>query len=141
MSNVYPQWWDTTITIYNKSLFDKSGIIRVPKTYKELSAIAQKIKTNTGAYAFIPTITENDTMLKILNKYGVSDISDLNSAQSIQVFEMFKNLYKNDLIPAETITLTHREALEQYMSGKVIFYQGGANFLNMIRENAPSVYE
>ena len=54
---------------------------------------------------------------------------------------MFKTLYEKDLIPPETITMTHREALEQYMAGKIIFYQGGSNFLNMIRENAPSVYE
>ena len=36
--------------------------------------------------------------------------------------------------------MTHREALEQYMAGKIVFYQGGANFLNMIKENAPKVY-
>ena len=53
---------------------------------------------------------------------------------------MFKTLYKKGLIPQETITMTHREALEQYMAGKIIFYQGGANFLNMIKENAPKVY-
>lgn len=54
---------------------------------------------------------------------------------------MFKNLYQKELIPAESITFTHREALEQYMAGKIVFFQGGANFLNMIKENAPSVYE
>jgi putative chitobiose transport system substrate-binding protein len=135
-------WYATSaITIYNKDLFAKSGIIRLPKTYKELASTAEKIKANTGAYAYLPTITENDTMMKILNKYGISELSDLNSKQSIQVFNMFKDLYKKDLIPAETVTMTHREALEQYMAGKIIFYQGGSNFLNMIRENAPSIYE
>ena len=79
-------------------------------------------------------------MVKILNKYGVSELEDLNSPESQKVFEMFKTLYQNDLIPPETITFTHREALEQYMAGKIVFYQGGANFLNMIKENAPSVY-
>ena len=79
-------------------------------------------------------------MIKILNKYGVSEIKDYNSERSIKVFEMFKELYKKGLIPPETITMTHREALEQYMAGKIIFYQGGANFLNMIKENAPRVY-
>ena len=134
-------WYATSaITIYNKALFKKSGIIRLPKTYKELAAISEKIKKNTGAYSYLPTITENDTMVRILNKYGVSDISDFNSPQSAQVFEMFKNLYKKDLIPPETITMTHREALEQFMAGKIVFYQGGANFLNMIKENAPKVY-
>ena len=133
-------WYATSaITIYNKDLFQQSGIIRLPKTYKELSAISEKVKENTGAYAYLPTITENDTMVKILNKYGIADAEDYPKAQ--KVFEMFKTLYQKNLIPPESITFTHREALEQYMAGKIIFYQGGANFLTMIKENAPSIYE
>lgn len=135
-------WYATSaITIYNKALFNKSGIIRLPKTYKELSSISEKIKTNTGAYAYLPTITENVTMVKILNKYGISEAEDINTQESQKVFEMFKELYQKDLIPKESITFTHREALEQYMAGKIVFFQGGANFLKMIEENAPSVYE
>ena len=120
-------------------MFQQSGIIRLPKTYKELSAISEKVKENTGAYAYLPTITENDTMVKILNKYGIADAEDYPQAQ--KVFEMFKTLYQKNLIPPESITFTHREALEQYMAGKIVFYQGGANFLTMIKENAPSIYE
>ena len=135
-------WYATSaITIYNKDLFAKSGIIRLPKTYKELALIAEKIKSGSGAYAYLPTLTENDTMMKILNKYGITELKELNSDESVKVFEMFKTLYDKDLIPPETITMTHREALEQYMAGKIVFYQGGSNFLNMIKENAPSVYE
>ncbi len=135
-------WYATSaITIYNKDLFTKSGIIRLPKTYKELAVIAEKIKSGSGAYAYLPTLTENDTMMKILNKYGITELKDLNSPESVKVFDMFKTLYDKDLIPPETITMTHREALEQYMAGKIVFYQGGSNFLNMIKENAPSVYE
>ena len=135
-------WYATSaVTIYNKDLFAKSGLIRLPKTYKELASVADKIKTNSGAYAYLPTITENDTMMKILNKYGITELKQLNSQDTADVFNMFKTLYEKDLIPPETITMTHREALEQYMAGKIIFYQGGSNFLNMIRENAPSVFE
>ncbi|MBR6127726.1 sugar ABC transporter substrate-binding protein [bacterium] len=134
-------WYATSaITIYNKDLFAKSGIIRLPKTYKELASISEKVKTNTGAYAYLPTITENDTMVKILNKYGVSEITDFNSPNSQKVFEMFKTLYQKELIPPESITYTLREALEQYMAGKIVFFSGGANFLKMVEENAPSVY-
>lgn len=135
-------WYATSaITIYNKDLFQKSGLVRLPKTYNELASISEKIKKNTNAYSYLPTITENDTMIKILNKYGISDREDFNSKQAIEVFEMFKDLYQKELIPPETITMTHREALEQYMAGKIVFYQGGANFLNMIKENAPKVYK
>jgi putative chitobiose transport system substrate-binding protein len=135
-------WYATSaITSYNKDLFAKSGIIRLPKTYKELAYISEKLKNNTGAYAYLPTITENDTMVKILNKYGISEIADFNSKEAQSVFSMYKELYQKGLIPPESITFTHREALEQYMAGKIVFYQGGANFLNMIKENAPSIYE
>ncbi len=134
-------WYATSaITIYNKDLFKKSGLVRLPKTYQELASVSEKIKTRTGAYSYLPTITENDTMVKILNKYGLSDPQKYDSEQSIEVFEMFKNLYQKGLIPPETITMTHRETLEQYMAGKLVFYQGGANFLNMIKENAPKIY-
>ena len=131
-------WYATSaITIYNKDLFGKSGIIRLPKTYKELGAISKKIKENTGAYAYLPTITENDTMVKILNKYGITE----NYIAATPIFEMYKDLYQNDLIPKESITFTLREALEQYMSGKIVFFFFLSNFLTMIRENAPSIYE
>ena len=135
-------WYATSaITIYNKDLFEKSGIVRLPKTYKELSAICEKVKNNTAAYAYLPTITENDTMVKILNKYGITKSDDFNSSEAQKVFDMFRNIYQKGFIPAESITFTHREALEQYMAGKIVFFQGGANFLNMIKENAPTVYE
>lgn len=54
---------------------------------------------NTGAYAMLPNITENDTMLRILNKYGINSAQNINSDKSIEVFNYFKNLYENDLIP------------------------------------------
>lgn len=134
-------WYATSaVTIYNKELLNKAGIEKLPKTFNELADISAKIKDKTGAYAFLPTITENDTMVKILNKYGISEPSEYSRKDSVEVFGMFKTLYKNNLIPPETITMTHREALEQYMAGKIVFYQGGANFLNMIKENAPKIY-
>jgi len=134
-------WYATSaITIYNKDLFQKSGLLRLPQTYEELALVSKKIQDNTGAYSYLPTITENDTMVKILNKYGISEAKDFKSEKALKVFEMFKDLYQKNLIPPETITMTHREALEQYMAGKIVFYQGGANFLNMIKENAPKTY-
>ncbi len=135
-------WYATSaITIYNKKLYQKAGLSSVPLTYEDLAKISMQVKNKTGCYAYFPTITENDTMLKILNKYGVNSSDTIASNESIQVFEMYKSLYQNKLIPAESITQTHQEALEKYMSESVIFYQGGANFLSMIKDNAPDVYK
>lgn len=133
-------WYATSaITIYNKDLLNKAGI-QIPKTYSQVAQSAKTVKSATGAYIILPNITENDTMLKILNKYGVSNSSDINSKKSIQTFEMFKNLYTQNLIPKETVTMTLQEALEKYMSENIVLIGAGANFLNMIKENAPSTY-
>lgn len=135
-------WYATSaITIYNKELLNKAGFDTPPKTYKKLGQIAPEIREKTGAYAFMPTITENDTMLKILNKYGINSWTNINSEKSLDVFDFYKNLYQKDLIPKETVTQTQREALEKYMSGEIVFFQSGANFLNMIKENSPEVYK
>lgn len=132
-------WYATSaITIYNKDLLTKSGA-KMPATYKDLAQIAPQIKQKTGAYVLLPNITENDTMARILNKYGVTP-NNINSQKSQEVFKLFKNLYEKDLIPKESITQTHREALEKYMAEKIVFFQAGANFLTMIKENAPSTY-
>ncbi len=133
-------WYATSaVTIYNKKLLSKSGA-KMPETFEDLGEIAPLIKEKTCAYVLLPNITENDTMLRILNKYGVTAFN-INSDQSIQVFDYFKNLYEKDLIPKESVTQTHREALEKYMAEQIVFFQAGANFLNMIKENAPSTYK
>lgn len=135
-------WYATSaITIYNKDLFKKAGLYNLPKTYDDLAKIAHIVKEKTGAYAFMPTITENDTMLKILNKYGINSWENINSKESVEIFDFYKNLYAKNLIPKESITQTHREALEKYMSNQVVFFQAGANFLNMIKENSPDTYK
>mgnify|MGYP000027054753 CR=1 FL=1 len=132
-------WYATSaVTIYNKELVSKAGV-KLPGTYEDLADIAPAVHQKTGAYIMLPNITENDTMIKILNKYGVTS-HNINSDESVEIFDYFKNLYENDLIPKESITQTHREALEKYMAEKIVFFQAGANFLNMIKENAPSTY-
>ena len=132
-------WYATSaITIYNKDLIQKSGI-SVPKTYSQIAEFAPIVKAKTGAYIFFPNITENDTMLKILNKYAVLP-NQINTEKGEEVFDIFSYLYTKNLIPKETVTITLQEALEKYMSGNIALIGAGANFLNMIKENAPAIY-
>lgn len=133
-------WYATSaITIYNKKLLTKAGI-PIPKTYDEIEKYAPQVRQNTGAYIFLPNITENDTMLKILNKYGCANSNDINSTKSMEVFDKFRTMYSKNLMPKETVTMTLQEALEKYMSENILLIGAGANFLNMIKENAPSTY-
>ena len=136
-----PFYATSSLTFYNKELLKKAGITAIPKTYDGLNSIAQQIKDKTGAFVTMPTLTENDTLLKILNKSGINSPQTLTSDKSVQIFSAYRALYQQDLIPRESITQNHQEALEKYMSGQLAFIQSGANFLNIVKENAPQVFK
>lgn len=135
-----PFYATSSLTLYNKELLKNSGISSPPKTYDDLNKIAPILKAKTGAFVTMPTLTENDTLLKILNKYDINTPDKLVSPQSISIFNDYKSLYQKDLIPKESITQNHQEALEKYMSGQLALIQSGANFVNIVKENAPKIY-
>ena len=134
-----PFYATTAVTFYNKNLTDKINLKSLPKTYEEMYSLSDNAIKKTGAYITMPTINENDTFLKILNKYDL--LEKINSEETIKLVNSYKNLYQKGLIPKESLTQTHREALEKYMSGQLVFYNGGANFLNLIKENAPDTFK
>ena len=136
-----PFYATSALTFYNKDLCKKAGIKNTPKTYDELYSYAKTAKFLTNSYITMPTLTENDTFLKILNKNNINSSDNISSDSSIKIFNQYKDLYQQSLIPKESITQTHREALEKYMAGQIIFFPAGANFLNIIKENAPKIYE
>lgn len=135
-----PFYATTALTFYNKKLLKESKIEKLPKNYSQLYALSETAIKNSKAYITMPTINENDTFLKILNKYDLADENNINSDKAIDLLNQYKDLYNNGFIPKESLTQTHREALEKYMSGQIIFYNGGANFLNLVKENAPDIY-
>ena len=136
-----PFYATSSITFYNKDILKKSGINSIPKTYDEMYSLSGQIKSKTGMFITMPTLTENDTLLKILNKYGINKPETFISQKSVDIFNEYKNLYQKDFLPKESITQNHQEALEKYMSGQIAFIQSGANFLNIVKENAPQVYK
>ena len=113
----------------------------IPLSYTQMNNNAISAKEMSGAYIYTPNLVENDTMLRILNKYGVNSPETINSERAVELLEQFRVLYQKGALPPETIAITHREALEQYMAGKSIFFQAGANFLNILKENSPEVYK
>ncbi len=127
-----PFYATSAVTLCNMKLSDES-----PKTYDELFNINVPKNSNLTMISF----TENDTLLKLLNKYNINTPAAINDEKSVNIFKTLKKLYDENLFPKESVTQTHRDALEKYMSGKLAFLVTGANFLNMIKENAPDVYK
>lgn len=136
-----PWYLTTSVTYYNKKLTKN---IELPKTYFDLKLFASEVKKESNVYALMPTICESGNLLKIFNKYDAITYQDnnlnFNNDKSAKVLELFKYLYQNDFIPKESVTQTHREALEQFMSGQTAILVSGTNFLNTIKENAPLIY-
>lgn len=133
-----PFYATSAVTLYNADLVKNIKLKELPKTYDDLFAISYK---NQPFYLTMVNFAENDTLLKLLNKYNINSYETINNEKSIQLFNKFKNMYDIGLLPKESITQSHRDALEKYMSGQLAFLVTGGNFINMIKENAPSVYK
>ena len=127
-----PFYATSAITLYNENLTN----LKI-STYDELFEFIPKQNTYTTMIIF----AENDTLLKLLNKYEIDSYKNINSKKSIELYKNFKTLYTKNRIPKESITQTHRDALEKYMSGQLAYLVTGANFLNLIKENAPTIYK
>ncbi len=133
----FPFYATSAVTVYNEDLISHDEI---PSTYSELFNLCEIYDTN-GAYLTMISFNENDTLLKILNKYGIKTPEDLMSEESQTLFKQLRKLYKEGKFPKESITQSHREGLEKFMSGQLALLNVGVNFINIIRENAPQVYE
>lgn len=135
-----PFYATSAVTIYNKELMNEFGINRPAETYDEVFAQMEAAPVIKNKYLFMPTINENDTLYKILNKYGLNSPETFETSESEAIFAQIKKLYAEEKIPKEAITQTHREVLEKYSSGQIVYLQAGANFLNIIKENSLDVY-
>lgn len=134
-----PFYATSAVTLYNKNIVGNLTYSKLPKAYDELFDF--KLKNAENSYLTMISFSENDTLLKLLNKYGINSPETINNEQSVKLFEKFKSLYAAGVLPKESVTQTHRDSLEKFMSGQIAFLVTGANFINMIQENAPLVYK
>ena len=49
-------------------------------------------------------------------------------------------MYKNNELPKDILASNHREIIEKYMSNQTLVIVAGSNFINMIKQNAPDIY-
>lgn len=143
-----PWYLTTRVTIYNKQLLQQSGITEVPKTYAALATVAQQIKAKTGKYAFFVTFVPGDSgeVLESLVQMGVTLLDEegkaaFNSPEGIAAFRYWVDLYQQKLLPPEVLTQGHRYGVELYQGGEIAFLSSGAEFLEEIATNAPTIAE
>jgi putative chitobiose transport system substrate-binding protein len=141
-----PWYLTTRLNIYNTDLLQQAGINKVPSTYAELADVAQKIKDQTGKYAFFVTFVPQDSgeVLESFVQMGVTLVNEegkaaFNSPEGKAAFQYWVNLYQKGLLPREALTQGHRHGIDLYQSGQTAFLASGPEFLNTIARNAPQI--
>ena len=76
----------SAITIYNKRFVQKKQIYRCQNLILKSLKLHQLSNKKPVHILHFQTLHENDTMLKILNKFGVSDAYSINNNKSVKGF-------------------------------------------------------
>ena len=141
-----PWYLTTTITIYNQDMLDKAKMSQVPQTYQELARAARTIKQQTGKYAFFISFVPNDSadVLESFVKMGVNLVDEsgkaaFNNPRGRAVFQYWVDLYQQKLLPPDVLTQGHRRGVELYQAGEIALLSSGAEFIDSITNNAPTV--
>lgn len=141
-----PWYLTTNITIYNQKLLSAGGIEKAPQTYKQLAIVAQQIKAKTGKYALFISFVPGDSedVLESFVKMGVNLTDESGQAafdtpKGKAAFQYWVDLYQRKLLPPEVLTQGHRYGIEQYQAGEVALLNSGAEFMETITNNAPSI--
>lgn len=142
----FPWYLTTNITIYNRDLLTKAGITKPPATYSELAQAAKQIKQKTGKYAFFTTFVPEDSndVLESLVQMGVELVDPqgkaaFNTVAGRVAFQYWVDLYKQGLLPKESLTQGHQQGIQLYQAGETAMLSAGAPFLDTIAKNAPQI--
>ena len=140
-----PWYVATDITIYNRALFEKAGLdpAKPPKTFEELTKVAEQIKAKTGKYAFLLTM-DGGQVLEAMVQMGMKLIdvngkAAFNDATGKAAFDYWVNLFEKKLIPREILTEGHRKSIELYQAGELAILLTGPQFLQTVAQNAPEI--
>ncbi len=143
-----PWYLTTRVTIYNQDLLEQAGISNPPATYTELAEVAKTVKDETGKYAFFVTFIPGDSgeVLESFVQMGVDLVDEegkaaFNTPEGKEAFQYWVDLYQQGLLPPEVLTQGHRYAIELYQAGETAFLSSGAEFLETIANNAPTIAE
>jgi len=143
-----PWYLTTQVTICNQDLLTKAGLDQAPKTFTELAKIAPQIKEKTGKYPLFVSFVPGDSneALESLVSMGVTLLDSQNKAafntpEGVAAFKFWVDLYQADLLPPEVLTQGHRQAIELYQAGEIVFLSTGAEFIDSIKNNAPTIAE
>lgn len=140
-----PWYITSSVTLYNQALLKKAGFTEPPATFDALPNFAETVKQKAGAYGLMPVISEGGNFLKELQKMGVplydrQGKASFATAEGIALLSHYVEMYRNGVVPAEALTESHQAAVGRYQAGTLAMFSVGPNFLKIVKENAPEIY-
>lgn len=137
------------LTMYNTDIFKQAGIDenKPPTTWDEVAEYSKIIKEKTGKFGYLPNLTEVGALKGYLFADGVKLVDEsetkaiFNNEQGYKTIEFWTKLYKEGLIPKESLTSNHRRIIEMYKTGQVALFITGPQFLHQIKNDSPDIYK
>lgn len=145
----FPWYLSTSITLYNQNLWQQAGLKpgQWPKTYRELAEAARVIKAKTGLYGFVPAFGDRGKFLDLLAAEEVPLLTPdgkhaaFAEPAGVRVLTFWTELFHAGVIPQEALTQNHREGIDRFQAGQVAVLPAGPQFLKMVRQNSPELFE
>ncbi len=143
-----PWYLSTSVTLYNTELWKQAGLAEGawPRTFQALGEAARTIKTKTGQQGFMPPFGDRGKFMEILAAENVPLLSadrkkgGFATPQGTTVLAFWADLYKEGIIPKESLTQGHREAIDRFQAGQTAVFPAGPQFLGIVRQNSPKLY-
>jgi putative chitobiose transport system substrate-binding protein len=140
-----PWYLSSSVTIYNRKLFQEVGLNGPPQDNAALAAMAKTFQEKSANYLLMPAISDGGRFFRVLAQNG---IPIWNQHQTLvfadhgagKTLDYWVKLYQAHLVPAESLTEDQQAAVDRYQSGTLGLLLTGPNFLNLVRENAPEVF-
>ena len=87
---------------------------------------------------------DSGEVLESLVQMGVNLVDDngkaaFNTPAGVAAFRYWVDLYQQELLPPEVMTQGHRHGIELYQLGETALLASGAEFLQTITNNAPTI--
>ncbi|SHK13362.1 ABC-type glycerol-3-phosphate transport system, substrate-binding protein [Anaerocolumna jejuensis DSM 15929] len=127
---------DPYVLIWNKSLFEKSGV-PVPKTWEDLKAAARRVQ-KVGIYGIGIGAGQPEEItaliLQLLYSTGGS-IREINGEGGIKVFELLYFLKTNKLLPVQCINWNQLDLTNKFLDGEIAMMINNLSALSVIKMN------
>jgi putative chitobiose transport system substrate-binding protein len=140
-----PWYLTTNIILYNKEVIAHAGI-RVPATHDQLLDASRRIRAATGGYAYFPALDGSTPLESLVSMGGTMLTADgcragFINADGTRIFDFYRQLYQDQLVPRNVVTEGHRKSVEMFLSGQIAMVTTGMQFMQFIKNSNPGFYQ